>query len=60
MFKAVLLHWLGAFKCLILPINERIGWSCKIMLQTDRRTQPFIVKDIEFVNNEQSHGEIQT
>ena len=38
MFKAVLLHWLGAFKCLILTTNERVGWSCKIVLQTDTQT----------------------
>ena len=26
MFKSVILHWLGAFKCLILTTNERVGW----------------------------------
>ena len=36
-------HWLGAFKCFILTTNERAGWWC--YTQTDRRTQPFIVKD---------------
>ena len=40
-----LLHCLGSFKCLILTTNERAGWSCKIVLQTHTRTQPFIVKD---------------
>ena len=44
MFKSVILHWLGAFKCFILTMRE-LGDDVTHSL-TDRRTQPFIVKDI--------------
>ena len=32
--KSVSLHWLGAIKSLILTTNERVGWWCKMVLQT--------------------------
>ena len=33
MFKSVILHWLGAFKCFILTTNEELGDDV-----TDRQT----------------------
>ena len=32
MFNSDSLHWLGAFKCIILITYERVGWWCKMVL----------------------------
>ena len=37
-FNSEFLHWLGVFKCLILTTNERVGWWCKMVWQTYRKT----------------------